>query len=295
VETDHLLVHLIRFVIGITMNQNAAAANKPTITSARAPQARSKRDWAGSIRTILLSLVLAPIASGPANAADSWPQFRGPGGRALSDAKGLPVTWSESRNVKWKTPIHGKAWSSPVILGDQVWVTTATEDGRELFAVCVDRESGKIVHDLKLFTVPAPQYADRFNSYGSPSPVIEPGRVYVTFGYAGTACLDTATGRVLWERRDIKVNHYRGPGSSPIVFRDLLIMHFDGSDAQFVIALDKQTGRTVWQTPRSVDFGDLLADGKPIREGDFRKAFSTPFVAELDGRPALLSAASKAT
>jgi outer membrane protein assembly factor BamB len=99
----------------------------------------------------------------------------------------------------------------------------------------------------------------------------------------------------VWERRDIKVNHYRGPGSSPIVFRDLLIMHFDGSDAQFVIALDKNTGKTVWQTPRSVDFGDLLPDGKPIREGDFRKAFSTPFLAELDGRPTLLSAASKAT
>ena len=105
-----------------------------------------------------------------------------------------PASWSEKEHVRWKTPIHGKAWSSPVVLGDQVWMTTATEDARQLFAVCVDKNSGKVVHDLKLFDVPNPQFIIPFNSPASPTPAIEPGRVYVTFGSPGTACLDTSMG-----------------------------------------------------------------------------------------------------
>ena len=154
---------------------------------------------------------------GPAQAAGTdWPQFRGPTGQGIAEASGLPASWSEKEHVKWKTPIHGKAWSSPVVLGDQVWMTTATEDARQLFAVCVDKNSGKVLHDLKLFDVPTPQYIIPFNSPASPTPVIEPGRVYVTFGSPGTACLDTATAKVIWQRRDINVNHFRGAGSSPL-------------------------------------------------------------------------------
>lgn len=196
--------------------------------------------------------------------------------------------------MKWKTPIHGRAWSSPVILGNQVWLTTATEDGRELFAICVDRDSGKIVHDLKLFEVEKPQFAHKFNTYGSPTPVIEQGRVYITFGSPGTACLDTGNGKVLWQRRDIVCNHFRGAGSSPILFGDLLIMNYDGSDHQFILALDKKTGRTVWEQKRSIDFKDLGPDGKPEADGDWRKAFATPHLAMLDGQPVVLSQGAKA-
>src|SRR5215204_2629617 len=160
-------------------------------------------------------------------AAENWPQFRGPD-QGRSDAKNLPLKWSEKENIKWQTPIHGKAWSSPVVLGDQIWMTTASEDGRELFGVCLDRNSGKIVHDLKLFDVAVPQFAHKFNSYGSPSPVIEPGRVYITFGSPGTACLDTRTGQKIWERTEFVCNHFRGAGSSPVIYRNLLIMNFDG-------------------------------------------------------------------
>src|SRR5262249_22779501 len=160
--------------------------------------------------------------------------------------------------------------------------------------VCIHRERGKIIRDLKLFDVVRPQYAHPFNSYASPTPVIEPNRVYVTFGSAGTACLDTKTFHVIWERRDIECNHFRGPGSSPIIFRDLLIMDFDGSDQQFVIALDKRTGRTAWRTKRSIDFQDLEPNGKPAADGDFRKAFSTPQVALINGRWELISLGSKA-
>lgn len=231
----------------------------------------------------------------PARAADNWPQFRGPTGQGLSESVGLPLTWSETDNVAWKMPLHGKAWSSPVVWGDQIWLTTATEDGRELFAIAVERDTGKILHDLKLFDVEKPQYADRFNSYGSPTPVIEEGRVYISFGSPGTACLDTKTGRVLWERRDLECNHWRGAGSSPTLWGNLLILHFDGADQQYIIALDKRDGKTVWKTNRSVDFQDLTPEGKPLRDGDFRKAFSTPLVVTHEGQPYLLSAGSKAT
>jgi outer membrane protein assembly factor BamB len=117
--------------------------------------------------------------------------------------------------------------------------------------VAVDFESGNIQHDLLLFRVERPQEVHPVNSYASPTPAIEPGRVYVTFGYAGTAAIDTRSGKVVWERRDLPINHYRGPGSSPILFDSLLIMHCDGIDQQDVIGLDKNTGKTVWRTART--------------------------------------------
>lgn len=260
-------------------------------------------DWksggpAGSVAVMdRLLVVILPALAGllPLWAQDTnWPQFRGPRGDGISTSTGLPLKWSEQQQVKWKTAIHGRAWSSPVIWGDQVWVSTATEDGRELFAICVDRDTGRIARDLKLFDIEKPQFAHQFNTYASPTPVLEAGRLYVTFGAPGTACVDTATGQVLWERRDFTCNHFRGAGSSPILFEGLFILNFDGSDHQFVVALDKQTGRTVWQRRRSIDFMDLGPDGLPELEGDLRKAFATCHVATLDGRPTLLSQGSKA-
>ena len=237
-------------------------------------------------------LLFALVLTQPLSA--QWPQFRGPEGTGHSASTGLPLTWAEGKNVVWKTAVHGRAWSSPVILGNQVWMTTATPDGRELFAVALDRDSGKIVFDLKLFDVATPQYAHPFNTYASPTPVIEPGRVYVTFGSPGTAAIDTKSGKVIWERRDFECNHFRGAGSSPILFGDLLLMHFDGSDHQFVVALDKRTGKTVWRTPRSIDFQDLGPDGKPKADGDFRKGFATPQIVMVEGRPVVVSVGSKA-
>jgi outer membrane protein assembly factor BamB len=239
------------------------------------------------------SALLTLVAASSPLAAD-WPQFRGPDGNGLAASRELPLAWAEGKNVRWKTAVHGRAWSSPVILGDQVWMTTATEDGRDLFAMAVDRRTGKVLYDLKLFHVEKPQFAHSFNSYASPTPAIEPDRVYVTFGSPGTAAIDTRTGKVLWERRDIECNHFRGAGSSPVIFEDLLLMHFDGSDRQFVVALDKKTGRTVWRTERSIDFQDLGPDGKPQAEGDFRKAFATPHVIPVAGRPVFVSVGSKA-
>jgi len=244
------------------------------------------------LKAILVFFLIfcAPLAF----ASDDWPQFLGPDGNGRSDAVDLPLHWSETDNVVWKTLIHDRGWSSPVILGNQIWLTTATSDGRRLYVLCLDRETGRVLKDLKLFDVEQPQYCHPFNTYASPTPVIEPGRIYVTFGSAGTACIDTRSFQVLWERRDIECNHFRGAGSSPILYQDLLFMNFDGSDHQFVVALDKRTGKTVWMTMRSIDFQDLESNGMPAAEGDFRKAFSTPHVAIINGRPELISLGSKA-
>jgi outer membrane protein assembly factor BamB len=208
--------------------------------------------------------------------------------------KPVPLTWSEEKNVKWKTAIRGRGWSSPVIFGNQIWLTTATPDAKELSAIAVDRLTGKILHDLKLFQVEKPQFIHPFNSPASPTPALERGRAYVTFGSPGTAAIDTATGKIVWERRDLEANHYRGAGSSPVIFGNLLLMHFDGSDVQYLVALDKRTGKTVWKTDRSIDFKDLGPDGKPQAEGDFRKAFSTPHVATFGAKPMLISLGAKA-
>jgi outer membrane protein assembly factor BamB len=241
---------------------------------------------------VLLLILMASQTAGVA--AEHWPQFRGPEGNGHSDVRGLPLQWSETKNVVWKIPIHDRGYSSPVIYGKQIWLTSATKDGKELFVLCIDRDTGKIIRDWKLFDVAEPQFVHPFNTPASPTPVIEEGRVYVTFGAAGTAAIDTKTFRVVWERRDIECNHFRGAGSSPVLFRNLLLMNFDGSDRQFVIALDKRTGKTVWETKRSIDFQDLDQSGRPRAEGDERKAFATPQVALINGRWEMISLGAKA-
>ena len=227
-----------------------------------------KPKHAALLRFALVAVIVARLDA-------QWLQFRGPGGAGIAASPNLPLAWDESTNIRWKTAIHGRAWSSPVILDSEIWLTTATPDGKELSIVTVNAGDGKIVRDQKIFQIDKPQEGHPFNSYASPTPVAEPGRVYVTFGSHGTAALDSRGGKVIWERRDLVCNHFRGAGSSPILFRNLLIMHFDCIDVQYVVALDKDTGTTVWKTPRSIDFKDLGPDGKPIGDGDFRKAFTT--------------------
>jgi outer membrane protein assembly factor BamB len=241
----------------------------------------------------VIGLAVAAAVLGRTDEAN-WPQFRGPRGDGTSLSTGLPLRWSETEHVRWGVPVHGRAWSSPVIWDGRVWLTTATEDGRELWVVGLDAATGAVVHDRRLFEVERPQAAHKFNTYASPTPVIEAGRVYVTFGSPGTACLDSATGEVIWERRDLECNHFRGAGSSPILHEGLFLLNYDGSDHQYVVALDKRTGRTVWRRERSLDHRDLGPDGKPELDGDYRKAYGTCHVAVLGGKATLLSQGSKA-
>ncbi len=236
----------------------------------------------------------------PAVCAD-WPQFRGPWGMGLASAPGdtgkigLPLRWSETENVRWKTAIPHRGWSTPVVMEGKVWLTTATPKGNDFFAICADAETGRILLDKKLFhSDNAEPLGNDTNCYGSPSPTIEPGRVYIHFGSYGTACLDTADGEVIWRRTDLPCRHYRGPGSSLVLFKDLLILTMDGVDVQYMAALDKKTGQTVWKTDRTADWNDLDSDGKPKREGDLRKAYATPLIVEANGKMQMLTAAAKA-
>lgn len=230
-----------------------------------------------------------------------WPDFRGPwaNGHVSSPGDtnrlGLPLRWSETGNVKWKTAIPHAGWSTPVILGRQIWITTATLNGHDFFAICVDADTGKILFKERIFHCATPEpLGNKLNSYASPSPVIEPGRVYVHFGSYGTACLDTGDFKVLWKRDDLPCRHFRGPGSSPILFKDLLILTMDGIDVQYLVALDKRTGKTVWKTERTANWNDLDSDGKPMADGDYRKAYTTPLIIEAGGRTQMLSVGSKA-
>jgi outer membrane protein assembly factor BamB len=225
----------------------------------------------------------------------NWPDFRGPDQNGHAVSTELPLHWSETNHVKWKTPISHKGWSTPVVWGDQIWLTTATESGNEFFAVCVAASTGKILFNERIFECARPEpLGNRLNSYASCSPVIEAGRVYVHFGSYGTACLDTESFKVIWKRDDLPCRHYRGPGSSPVLFNDLLILTMDGVDVQYLVALDKRTGRTVWKTDRTADWNDLEPDGRPRAEGDFRKAYSTPLIVEMRGQKQMLSLGSKA-
>ncbi len=237
----------------------------------------------------LLALILWSLSAQAAH----WNQFRGPEGTGHSKAQ-LPTIWSETENIKWKIAIPGRGWSSPVLWEDQIWLTTATPDGKALTAICINAINGKILYQEKLFDVKSPQFAHKFNSYASPTPVIENDRVYLTWGSPGTICINTKTFKTIWERRDLECDHFRGAGSSPIIWKDLLINNHDGADVQYVFALNKMTGKTVWKSPRSVNFMDLDPNGKPKRDGDMRKGYSTPHIIELNNKPTLLSSGAMA-
>lgn len=237
---------------------------------------------------VFASGVVLFASPGPvASAEEYWNQFRGAAGDGQVAARALPRRWSEEQGIAWKTPIHGKAWSSPVVWGGEVWLTSATADGKKLFAIGVDAETGRILHDITVFEIAEPMFCYPYNSYASSTPVIEKGRLWVHYGSAGTACIDTDHGKVVWSRQDLPCDHHRGPGSSPIVFRDLLIINFDGFDLQYVVALDKHTGETVWKTDRTIDYGS--------DNGDRKKAYCTPTVFEHGGRLQLVSPGAAGT
>ncbi|MCE9518509.1 MAG: PQQ-binding-like beta-propeller repeat protein [Verrucomicrobia bacterium] len=248
----------------------------------------------------LLALLILPAATVFSQIATTplfWPDKQGPTcNGVVPDSDKMPLEWDEKSNqgIAWKTPLEDEGHSTPVIGGDLIWFTAATKDGKKNFVYCVNRQDGKILQHKLLFENEAPEeLGNPMNNYAAPSCVLEGDAVFVTFGTYGTARLDPKTAAVVWQRRDINVRHFRGPGSSPVVFENLLILTFDGIDKQFTIALDKQTGKEVWQTPRSTDYHDL-EHGKPIREGDMRKAFGTPALIKVGNDTQLVSVGSRA-
>jgi len=217
----------------------------------------------------------------------SWTHFRGDKLNGISAETNLPLSWNDSTNISWKTAIEGKGWSSPVVLGDQVWLTTATGAGKEMRAICVDFNSGEIIHNRMVFRQDSLKRIHAVNSYATPTSAIEDGFVYVHFGRYGTACLDTKTGLTLWERTDMQVEHIQGPGSSPVIFKDKLIVHMEGSDLLYITALDKRTGETIWKTDRPKELYDHL-------EYIGKKAYITPIIVNVEGRDLMISNGSAA-
>jgi outer membrane protein assembly factor BamB len=259
-----------------------------------------------SLQSSFKALLLASIFPLGAFAGADWLEFRGPTGdgqvpatgKSNSKPIGLPLHWDETKNIKWKTPIPFHGQSTPVLLDGKIWLTTATEDGTDLYVLSVDAKTGKIGFNEKVFHTDQPEPLGNgkgMNCYATPTPLLEKGRVYVHFGSPFTACIDTGTGKILWKREDLHCRHYRGPSSSVVSFENLIVLTFDGADLQYLVALDKKTGKTVWNTKRSVPWNDENVPGQMARDGDLRKAHSTPLIVNVNGSPLLLSAGAKAS
>lgn len=234
-----------------------------------------------SLKHIAFFLLLLPVIQFLKAQPSDWTHFRGSSLNAIADDENIPLKWDNS-TIKWKTDIHGRGHSSPVVSGNQIWITTATLDGRELYAVCIDFRTGKIIHDIKVFTSDEEIGKHGINTYASPTPCIEKGFVYVHFGSLGTACIRTTDGTVVWKRTDLKVKHVQGPGSSPVLYKNLLILHYEGTDIRYLIALDKTTGKQVWRTDRPEEpYKPIPTIGK--------KAYVTPIIINVRGRDMLIS------
>jgi len=253
----------------------------------------------GPIRFLAATFGLLVLATAcDALAADGWPQFRGPRGDGVVDTTDLPTKWSTLENIAWRTEVPGRGWSSPIVVGDRIWLTAAEpialpDDARKekfakhkhgdqefqahgsvlLLAVELDARSGKLLRRIDLLSVDDPTPIHSANSYASPTPVTDGQRLYCHFGALGTVALDIDTGQILWKKRFL-VDEITGPGSSPVLWRKLLIFPCDGTDAQFVVALHADTGEVAWRTSRP-----------PIAstDGKHRRAFSTPLVVNHQG------------
>jgi outer membrane protein assembly factor BamB len=200
--------------------------------------------------------------------AENWPRFRGPTGQGSSAEKGLPLHWNATSNVVWKTAIAGDGWSSPIVWGDRVFVTSATEAGTKCHVLCLDRQSGKILWDKHVFDQ-IPLRKEGKNSYASSTPCTDGERIYAVFGDGSVVAL-SFDGSIVWTYRDFKYYSRHGLGASPMVHNGLLIMPYDWStrvteagkypdvtteertgwqipwDKSFIIALDVKTGKQVW-------------------------------------------------
>jgi outer membrane protein assembly factor BamB len=211
----------------------------------------------------------------------NWTFFRGSNLNGIAETGNIPMKWDDS-NIKWKTEIHDRGLSSPVIYGNQIWVTTAKPDGKELYAVAVDFNTGKIIYDINVFTPEAGGGKHSLNSYATPTPCIEKNFVYVHYGSQGTACINTSNGSVVWKVTDLKCKHVQGPASSPIIYKNLLILHLEGTDIRYIVALDKTSGKIVWRSDRPTEpYERLTVIG--------RKAYITPVIINVKGRDMLIS------
>jgi len=213
----------------------------------------------------LLGFMVASVSAG------DWAEFRGPTGQGHATASKLPTQWSSSKNVAWKTSIAGLGWSSPIVVGDRIYLTTAvpTGDGEKkdqsLRTICLNAATGKSVWDKEIFLqdgkTAKPIHSK--NSHASPTPISDGKHLFVHFGAQGTACL-TLDGAAVWQNREFQYEMRHGNGGSPILVDNLLVFSCDGLDKMFVVALDKSTGKVRWQTAREHKNGNKFSFGTPL-------------------------------
>jgi outer membrane protein assembly factor BamB len=233
-----------------------------------------------SLRRTIPLCILALLSTTRVSA--DWPQFRGPDGQGHCDEQGVPIHWSEEKNVTWKSDVPGQGLSSPVVSGNQIWMTSAENEGKSLRAICLDKTSGQLLYNVEVLQPEEAGPHHKTNGYASPTPVLDGEHAYVHFGPRGTACLDTA-GKIIWKNTEFEYNAFQGAASSPILHEDLLILTCDGTDHQFLAALDKRTGKTMWRQPRA--HLEAAAKKGPIA----KMAYSTPLVQTINGVPQLVS------
>jgi outer membrane protein assembly factor BamB len=234
-----------------------------------------------------LLAAFALLAASLAACGQEWPGFRGPTGQGASAEKGLPTRWGATDNVAWKADVPGEGWSSPVVWGDRVFVTAATDGGQSCHVLALSRLDGKALWDVEVFRQKALR-KEKKNSYATPTAVTDGVYVYAVFNGGGIAAL-TLEGRPAWVNLDMKYYSQHGLGGSPILYKDTLIMSFDGSSdgpdkalgwqkpwgQSFLLALDKKTGKERWRG----------------RRGLSRIAHTTPVVVTAGGRDELISSA----
>ena len=230
------------------------------------------------LHTLVLMLVVTTTA-----VAEEWTQFRGPTGDGMSAAKKVPTTWSAKDHVVWKQPLPGGGWSSPVLSGGKLYMTTAVEEGEDvtsLRVLCVNAEDGKIDWNVEVFKPEATAVKERHskNSLASPSAILAGDRLYVHFGHLRTAALDLS-GKVLWRQMELAYKPRHGNGGSPVLVGDHLIFSCDADEDPFVAALDAKSGKVRWKTPRNTTASRTFS-------------FCTPTAIELDGATQVISPGS---
>ena len=230
-------------------------------------------------RMLLLIASAAFLLSGPTPQAGDWPGFRGPQGTGISAESGFPIAWSPEMNVKWRTPLPGPGNGSPIVVGNRVFVLCAEEEGKQRSTFCFDRETGEqLWKETVRFS--AVEETHKTNPYCPSTPVSDGERVAVWHRSAGMHCYDL-DGKTLWSRDLGTFEHIWGGGSSPIIYRDMVIQLCGPGERTFLVALDKTTGETRWQTPNE-------PGGSRSNQGRYVGSWSTPVMISVDGQDQLL-------
>jgi outer membrane protein assembly factor BamB len=235
---------------------------------------------------MLRSLLVCLFVLAQCSAAD-WPAFRGDG-RGISDEKDLPLKWSATEGVAWKVAVPGEGWSSPVVMGNRVYVTTATDGGKSGRVLAFAADTGKPLWDQEVRKIDV-KNAHKRNSQATPTPAADAERVYAAFGDGTVAAVKADTGETAWANTEFPYYSQHGLGASPVLVKDTVVMAFDGSsegpdkmvgwqkpwDKALLVAFDKTTGKVKWKAGR----------------GKSRIGHATPLVVSHDGRDVLVSPA----